>query len=157
MPGLGIARDTEGRIAVVARDLHRPLLPFHAGKRGQRHLLALGIGHIQAQQGLGRHARGRVGLHHHALQAPGIRKLVDHGRAIGRGQHGTDAREAYALGLGLAPVYVQTQLRRVFEVLHHCVGDHRRGIGLLQQLVARGDQGLAAQIGAVLQTQRKTA
>jgi hypothetical protein len=30
--------------------------------------------HVQAQQVFGLHARGRIGLHHHALQPPGVGK-----------------------------------------------------------------------------------
>ena len=152
---LGIPRNAEGRVAVVARNLHRPHLPVHRSKRGKRHLLPLRVGHIQTQQVFRRHARFRIGLHHHALQTTRIRKLVDHRRPVSRGKRRADGRKAHALSLGLAAVDIHAQLGSVFEVFHHGIGDHRRRVGFLQQLVTCGNQRLAAQTGAVLQPQRK--
>jgi hypothetical protein len=81
------AADAHRRVAVVAHGLHRAGDPARAGEGRQRHRLPLVVGHVQAQQVVGLHARRRVGLHHHALQPPGAGEVVD----VGRAQRGGDA------------------------------------------------------------------
>ena len=52
---------------------------------------------VDAQQVVGLHARGRIGLHHHALHAPGVGEVVEVGRAQ-RGAQRLDARSGVAAG-----------------------------------------------------------
>ncbi|MNL28032.1 hypothetical protein D3C87_1496610 [compost metagenome] len=157
VPRHRVARDLEGGVAVVARDLHGAVFPIGLDEGRQRHHASRLVRHVQHQDAFGRHPVTHVGLHHHALQAPGVGKVVDGGRAIGRRDRRADRVKAHAQRFGLLAVNVQAQLRRVGQAFHHGVGDDGRAIGLGQQLVARVGQRLAAQAAPVLQAQRKAA
>ncbi|KAG1537468.1 hypothetical protein G6F50_014862 [Rhizopus delemar] len=144
-------------LPVVARDLHRAVLPTGLDERAQRDHAARLVAHVQHQDALGRHAVTHVRLHHHALQAPGVGEVIDGGGPVGRRDRRADRVEPDAQRFRLLAVDVQAQLRRVRQAFHHGVGDYRRTVGLGQQLVARIRQGRAAQAAAVLQAQREAA
>ena len=71
-----LSTDAYRRIAVVADDLCRPLLPFHPSERGQWHHAAANIAHIKVEQIVGLHALPVSGLNRDALHAARIREII---------------------------------------------------------------------------------
>ncbi len=106
--GRGTAADAHRRVAVVAHRLHRPDHPARRREGRQRHRPAGAVQHVQFQQIFGLHAGRRVGLHHHALQPPTAREVVDVGRAERGGHRGVDGLEADAERVRLVAVDVQS-------------------------------------------------
>ncbi len=149
--GGGVAGDADGRVAVVAHQLHRTLDPVRGGERGERHHGSIAAARVELHDVFRLQAARRVGLHDDALLAPAAGEVVDVGRAERDRQHAVDVGEGHAQRVGFFAVDVDLQLRRVFQPLGtHALEDGALG-GQAEQLVARGDQCLVAQRAAVLQ------
>ena len=156
LPWRGVACQPHRGVAVVAHRLHLADDPVGAGKGAQGHRLALRIDHIQPQQILRLHACGSFSLHDHSLQASLVGKVADIGRTqLGR-QDRSNAVKADAQGIGLVAVDVQLQLRRIFQAIGSHANDQLALCGHAQHLIARIQQGLMPETGAVLQPQGKT-
>jgi len=147
------AADAHGRVAVVTHGLHRTLDPACAGKAGQRHHLAAVIADVEFEQVFRLHAGWRVGLNHHPLQPPGVGEIIGITRAQRGRDHAVDGLKADAHGAGLVAVDVQLQLWRVFQAIGSHLGDDLALASHAQQLVARRQQRVVTQPGAVLQPQ----
>ena len=89
------------------------------------------------------------------MQTSLVGKVVDVARTEGRADGAADGIHRHAQGCGLVTVDVDLQLRRVFQA----IGAQARHHGVLarhaQHLVARSQQGIVAQAGAVLQAHGK--
>ncbi len=151
--GRGVTGNADRRVTVVTRDLHRAFLPARGDESTQRYQAAAVVGHMQAQDAFRRHALGLFGLYHHALLAAGVGEVVDHRRAERSGQRAADRFEADTQRAGLLTVDHQAQLRRLGQTFHHGVEELRIAVDLAQHFIARCQQGIAAETGAVLQAQ----
>ena len=154
--GCGFARNTHGGITVVTHCLHGADGPEGGGEACHRNRLPPGIEHVDAQQVVTLHAGRRIGLHHHALQAPGIRKVVDVTRTQGGRQRVVDRVEAYAERIGFVAVDVDLQLRRVFQPIRPHAGQYLALRRQAEQLVACRHQSDMAVAAAVLQAKIKS-
>ena len=85
MPGFGLS--------VRGNEMARRVL-FGKGRQG--HCLALAVEHIQAQKVVGLHAGGRIGLHHDALQAASVGKIVHVARPQRGGNGAVDGVKTHA-------------------------------------------------------------
>ena len=151
MTGGCTARNTHGRVAVVAHRLHGTADPAGAGKRRQRHGLALAVEHRQFEDVFRLHARLRLGLYHHALQAPSVGKVIHISGAQRRRDGVVDGSKTNPLGTGLVAVNIHLQLWCIFQTVGTHTGKHLALGGHAQHLVACGHQSIMAIATAVLQ------
>ena len=118
--------------------------------------MALAVQHIQLEQVIGLHAGRCIGLHHHALESTCVREVVHIAGPQRRSKNAVDGVKAHAQGVGLVAVDVELKLWRIFKPVGTHGGQHFAFTGHAQQLIARRQQHLAAQAGAVLQSKAET-
>ena len=117
----------------------------------------MGIAGVEFQQVVRLHARGCIGLNHHALQAPLVREVVDIAGAQSSGQRRVDRIEGDAQCVGLVAVDVDLQLRGILQPVWPHLRQHLALRGHAQQLVACIDKCLMACAAAVLQAEGEAA
>ncbi len=154
---LGLAAEAHGGIAVVANRLRRRHHPLRGREGRERNHAAARIAHVELEKVGHLHAFVLVRLDRHALHAPGIREVVDIGRAeIGRDRR-VDIGEGHTKGVGLLAIDHDIDLGRIRHAFDaHARHDIALG-GKADELPRRRRQRLLAETATILQTEREAA